>query len=226
MCGRFTLTCSSKQVAEQFELDETPTLLPRYNIAPTQESPVVRVLEGSNRRELHLLRWGLIPHWSRDRRIGNRMINARSETVEEKPAFRNPFRTRRCLIPCSGFFEWNQTGSRKQPYYIRRHDGLPLAFAGLWDRWQDHEDGTIETFTILTTEPNELMRPLHNRMPVILRPSDYALWLDPTVREPDVLKPLLVSCRSDELMAFEVDTRINNPAYDDPTCIEPSNPSD
>lgn len=221
MCGRFTLTSSPEVVADLFDLAEPPPLTPRYNIAPTQESSLVRVLEIAGERKVDFLRWGLIPHWARDPSIGNRMINARSETVENKPAFRASFRKQRCLIPSNGFFEWQRVGKRKQPYYIRMRDGRPFALAGLWDRWKAPDGEAIDSFTILTTEANDLVRPLHDRMPVILVPRDYELWLDPEVLDPRRLKLLLGPSPSNELVADPVDTRVNNPANDDAHCVAP-----
>lgn len=221
MCGRFTLTSSPEVVADLFDLAEPPQLTPRYNIAPTQESPVVRVLKTEGRRELHLLRWGLIPQWARDPSIGNRMINARSESVAAKPAYRDAFRRQRCLVPGDGFFEWKRLGKRKQPHYIRMRDGQPFAFAGLWARWQGQEGEQIDSYTILTTEPNDLVRPIHDRMPVILARHNYEIWLDPKIQDVEQLKPLLRPSPSDDLIADPVDTLVNNPAFDDPRCIKP-----
>lgn len=221
MCGRFTLTSSPEVVADLFDLAEPPQLTPRYNIAPTQESPVVRVLKTEGRRELHLLRWGLIPQWARDPSIGNRMINARSESAAAKPAYRDAFRRQRCLVPGDGFFEWKRLGKRKQPHYIRMRDGQPFAFAGLWARWQGQEGEQIDSYTILTTEPNDLVRPIHDRMPVILARHDYEIWLDPKIQDAEQLKPLLRPSPSDDLIADPVDTLVNNPAFDDPRCIKP-----
>lgn len=221
MCGRFTLTSSPEVVADLFDLAEPPQLTPRYNIAPTQESPVVRVLKTDGCRQLHLLRWGLIPHWARDPRIGNRMINARSESVAAKPAFRDAFRRQRCLVPGDGFFEWKRLGKRKQPHYIRMRDGQPFAFAGLWSRWQGREGEQIDSYTILTTEPNDLVRPIHDRMPVILARRDYEVWLDPKIQDAEKLRPLLRPSPSDDLIADPVDTLVNSPASDDPRCIKP-----
>ena len=221
MCGRYTLTATNEELAEVFGLLDVPALGPRYNIAPTQHVPVVRVLERSPQRLLHLLRWGLIPHWAEDPSMGSRMINARCETVDTKPAFREAFRQRRCLPLSDGFFEWKRLGSRKQPYYIRRGDGQPFAFAGLWERWQGPDDIPVDSYTILTTKPNDLVRPLHDRMPVILCPEDYDLWLDPKEQDAKRLKAFLRPCASAELVADPVGTRVNNPANDDPACVVP-----
>ncbi len=221
MCGRYTLTATNEELAEVFALLDVPALEPRYNIAPTQNVPVVRVLETSRPRLLHLLRWGLIPHWAKDPGIGSRMINARCESVDTKPAFREAFRRRRCLPLSDGFYEWKRLGTKKQPYYIRRNDGQPFAFAGLWEHWQGPDETLIDSYTILTTEPNDLVEPLHNRMPVILSPQDYDLWLDPEVQDARRLKPLLRPCDSGEFVADPVGTRVNNSANDDPSCVVP-----
>ncbi|MDO8631789.1 MAG: SOS response-associated peptidase, partial [Phycisphaerales bacterium] len=183
MCGRYTLTISQQQLAEAFEIHELEHLRPRYNIAPTQVVPVVRVSGESGRRELAMYRWGLIPHWAKDPTIGNRMINARAETAAEKPAFRSAMKRQRCLVPCTGFYEWKVLDPAakkpaKQPYYIRRRDEGVFAFAGLWDRWRSPDGKEINSFAILTTEPNELMRELHDRMPVIIPREAYGVWLD------------------------------------------------
>ena len=221
MCGRFTLTDPDQDLAVQFNLPEIPDMQPRYNIAPTQPVAVVRVPPESMVREMALLHWGLIPFWAKDPKIGNRMINARSETVAEKPAFRAAFRRRRCLVVADGFYEWQKQNDGKQPFYIRRRDARPFAFAGLWEFWKGGDETVIESCTLLTTTPNELLRPLHNRMPVILQPKDYDLWLDPEMQEPDALKPLLLSYPSEQMDAYPVSRFVNSPKNDDPRCIEP-----
>ena len=221
MCGRFTLSSPAEEVAELFELAEVPDITPRYNIAPTQPAPVVRITTEDTGRQFHMLRWGLIPFWADDVSIGARMINARAETVTTKPAFRAAFRQRRCLVVADGFYEWQKQERRKQPYYIRLLDGKPFAFAGLWDHWEGTNSGPIDSCTIITTEPNELTAPLHNRMPVILHRKDYALWLDPDTRQTNVLQPLLRPYPSEEMLAHPVSTRVNNPATDSPECTRP-----
>lgn len=221
MCGRFTLVTPAKELAEQFRLIEVPSLSPRYNIAPTQPVAAVRQLPGNGARKLSLLHWGLIPFWAKEPGIGSRMINARSETAAEKPAFRAAFRRRRCLVLADGFYEWQRLERGKQPFYIRLHDGKPFAFAGLWEHWKGPDETTIDSCTLLTTEPNDLIRPVHNRMPVILAPEDYDLWLDPGVQEPELLHPLLRACPSENMHAYPVSKWVNNPRNDDPRCIEP-----
>jgi len=221
MCGRYTLSAKGDELGLLFDLQEVPELPLRYNIAPTQEAAVVRVERPGEPRRLGLLRWGLIPYWAEDAKIGNRMINARSEGVAEKPAFRWSFRKQRCLIPTDGFYEWTKVVGGKQPYLIRRKDGKPFAFAGLWARWQDAEKGPLDSFTILTTEANELIRPLHDRMPVILEPKDFDLWLDPAMEDRDRLQPLLVPADPGAMETFPVSRAVNSPANDAPGCIEP-----
>jgi putative SOS response-associated peptidase YedK len=223
MCGRFTLTATPKAIAETFQVPELPGLEPRYNIAPTQPVPIIRNAEGASSRALVQVRWGLIPSWADDPSIGNRLINARAETAAEKPSFRAAFRHRRCLIPASGFYEWQKVGTKKQPHYIRPPDNAPFAFAGLWEHWEKG-GGPIESCTILTTEANVLMRPIHDRMPVILGPEAWDRWLDPNEQQAAALKPLLRPCPDGWLTAYPVSTRVNNPKYDGPACIAPANP--
>ncbi|HEX8199940.1 MAG TPA: SOS response-associated peptidase, partial [Isosphaeraceae bacterium] len=212
MCGRYTLRAPNREVAAAFDLPEVPEIPARYNIAPTQPVPAVRTTPDGIGRELVSLRWGLIPSWADDPAIGNRMINARAETVASKPAYRRPFRTRRCLIVGDGFYEWRQHDGRKQPYYIRRKDDRPFAFAGLWDQWgRDAE--VVRSCTIITTEANELMAPIHDRMPVIVPPAAYGLWLDPAVLDPGPLREVLRPYPPGELEAFPVSTFVNRPAH-------------
>ncbi len=227
MCGRYTLATIEEHLVQEFDVLQTDIIESRYNIAPTQSAPIVRMMDGDRRRQLDTMRWGLIPHWAKDSTIGNRMINARSESVDSKPSFRKPFRSQRCLIPCTGFYEWKKveggTPSRpkKQPYYIRRQDERVFAFAGLWDRWHGPEGEAIESYAILTTEPNDLLRPLHNRMPVIIAPNDYDLWLATNIQDVDSLKPLFQPYAGDEFAAYTVGTQVNNPANDHPSCMDP-----
>lgn len=221
MCGRFTLITPAQVLAEQFELVEIPALSPRYNVAPTQPVAAVRQPPGNERRELAMLRWGLVPFWAKDPAIGSRMINARSETAAEKPSFRAAFQQRRCLVLADGFYEWQRLERGKQPFYIRLRDERPFAFAGLWEHWEGGDGMVIDSCTVLTTEPNELVRPLHNRMPVILAPEDYSRWLDPGLQKADLLQPLLRPYPSEGMHAYPVDTWVNNPRNDDLQCIEP-----
>ena len=223
MCGRYTLSSPSDDLALLFDLPELPLMPPRYNLAPTQEAAVVRVVAPDAPRRLDLLKWGLIPYWAKEASIGNRMINARAESAAEKPAYRWSFKKKRCLIPADGFYEWKKEGKAKQPFLIRRADRKPFAFAGLWSSWKDPEQGgeILETFTILTTSPNDLLRPLHDRMPVIVDRENFGLWLDPRMEDTERLQPLLVPHAVDDFEAFPVSRLVNSPANDQPGCIEP-----
>ena len=228
MCGRFTLTQSATAIADHFELDDLPLLAPRYNIAPTQPVAVVRA-RSSNRqaddRQFTHLVWGLIPAWAKDPAMGAKLINARAETLAEKPSFRSAFKYRRCLIPVDGFYEWQRIEKKKQPYLFGLADRQPFAFAGLWEHWQSPDGSEIESCTIITTEANSLMRSIHDRMPVILQPQDYQQWLDPAVQKVDQLRSLLrpYEPASDPkaLTAHPVSAKVNNPRHDSPDCIEP-----
>ena len=224
MCGRYTLTSKGDEVALLFDLSEIPSFPPRYNIAPTQETAIVRVTAPGAPRHLDFLRWGLVPYWADDPSIGNRMINARSEGVADKPAFKWSFRKQRCLIPTDGFYEWKKEGKLKQPYHIRRKDRRPFAFGGLWARWKPKgEVGAepLDTFTIITTDANELIKPLHNRMPVILDPASFDLWLDPAVDDRERLLELLGPYDGNQMETVPVSRAVNSPANDTPDCIQP-----
>jgi len=215
VCGRFTLTSSAEQLAEHFEVPVDQEFAPRYNIAPGQSVCVVRGAQ----RELAFPRWGLVPHWASEPGVGNRMINARSETVAEKPAFRDAFRRRRCLLPSDGFYEWAGRGAGKQPYYIRLRDEAPFGMAGLWESWQGASGEALETCTILTTEAAPSIEHLHARMPVILGRADFARWLDPELREPESLLPLLTPAANDRLHFHPVSPRVNQVRFDDAECL-------
>jgi putative SOS response-associated peptidase YedK len=221
MCGRFTLFEPDKVLAKEFGVSDFPPRSPRYNIAPSQPIAAVRAVLAGSGRELVLLRWGLIPSWSKDPAIANRLINARAETANQKPSFRNAFRRHRCLIPASGFYEWLRWERGKQPYFVRMRDGHPFAFAGLWDRWESPDEGVVETCAILTTAANDVLAPIHDRMPVILPPMEYARWLDPSLKDTDSLAPLLVPFPPEGMIAFPVNPRVNTPSVDDEKCIAP-----
>ncbi len=222
MCGRFALFSPEEILAAMFGVEGDRFPPASYNIAPSRDVAAVRIApEGRAGRELALLRWGLIPSWAKDPAIGYRMINARVETAPEKPAFRSAFRRRRCLVPADGFYEWQKAGARKQPYYVRMADGKPFAFAGLWEQWEG-PDGAVASCTLLTTGANDLVAPIHDRMPVILSPGDFGSWLDPDVRDPAALLPLLKPFPPGAMAAFPVRTLVNNPSADDPRCIEPA----
>jgi putative SOS response-associated peptidase YedK len=221
MCGRFTLFEADKILSKEFGVSSIPPLSPRYNIAPSQLVATVRATTAGSGREIALLRWGLIPSWSKDPAIGNRLINARAETAREKPSFRNAFKRHRCLIPANGFYEWQRLERGKQPFYIRMRDGHPFAFAGLWDRWESPDEGIVETCAILTTDANDVLAPIHDRMPVILPAIEYDRWLDLSLQNPDSLAPLLVPFPPEEMLAFPVSPRVNAPSTDDEKCIAP-----
>lgn len=227
MCGRFALISPGEVLIKQFDLASSQTSIssavaPRYNIAPTQPVLAVRLTPDTEERELAFLQWGLIPSWSKDIKIGSRLINARSETVAEKPSFRAAFKRRRCLIPADGYYEWQRQGNGKQPIYIHSRDGAPFALAGLWETWHSADGSMIDSCTILTTEPNELMAPIHNRMPVILEQPDYSMWLHPG-DSPDDAHHLLRPYPSEKMAAYPVSMLVNNPRNDSPDCIVPLN---
>lgn len=219
MCGRYSQQQSAEIITQAFQVDNVPPLKPRYNIAPTQS--VATILQTEKTRQFKMLHWGLIPSWAKDTKISSKLINARAETVAEKPSFRSAFRQRRCLILADGFYEWQQQEDKqKQPFYFRMIDQQPFAFAGLWEHWDNQEAGeTIESCTIITTEPNELMKSVHNRMPVILEPKDYDLWLDPEVKKSELLQPLLNPYSAEEMTAFAVSKAVNKPSNDTAECI-------
>lgn len=226
MCGRYTLTAEPALLAEHFHLAAVPAdLSAHYNIAPSQDVPIVRRVEGLGRR-LDRVRWGLVPGWAKDLSAGNRMINARAETLAERPAFRAAFRHRRCLVAADGFYEWKRLDGSKQPYWIGLQDRRPLAFAGLWEHWDAPDgSGTVESCTIITTGADHVVRPLHERMPVILAPDDYDRWLDPDAGPPD-LQRLLVPFESDDLVAYPVSRAVNNPRNDNPDLLLPVSAND
>jgi putative SOS response-associated peptidase YedK len=225
MCGRFALFATAETVADHYALTETPTLTERYNISPTQPVAVVRRTANDKQPEFTYLHWGLVPSWSRDKSMSARLINARSETADEKPSFRAAFKRRRCLIPASGFYEWQQKNGRKQPMFIHPapdegQDGL-FSLAGLWEVWHAPDGSVLESCTILTTSPNELMEPIHNRMPLILETADYGTWLDPET-ETDELRHLLRPYPAELMEAYAVSTAVNKPGNDSPACILPA----
>ena len=221
MCGRFTQTATPAVIAQQFNVTELPLFTPRYNIAPSQAVAAIRIEPDTTTRTLVLLRWGLIPSWAKDPKIGLHCINAKAETVAEIPSFRAAFKARRCLVIATGFYEWQVHGRAKQPMWIGLKSHRPFVFAGLWEQWQPPDGEAIESCTILTTEPNELMRPIHNRMPVMLAPTAYDQWLSPTFQQAESLKALLRPYSSEELTAYPVSTLVNNPRNDVRQCLEP-----
>lgn len=219
MCGRYTLRTPPAELAEFFGLFREPDVRPRYNIAPTQSVLAIRFDENATPREPVLLRWGLIPSWADDAKIGSRMINARADTVATKPAFRAAFKRRRCLVAADGYYEWKQLDDGKQPYLIGRTAGGPMAFAGLWESWTKGEE-PIESCTIITTDANEAIGAIHDRMPVILPPEEYDRWLDPQ-SDAQELGGLLAPYPLDDLAARPVSRTVNNPRNDSAACIEP-----
>jgi putative SOS response-associated peptidase YedK len=222
MCGRFTLATSSDEIARIFDVSDVPQFDARYNVAPTQNIPVCREVAPDRKRRVDELRWGLVPFWADDLKIGNRMINARSETASSKPAYRAAFKQRRCLVPATGFFEWKKENGQKQPYLFRRADTSPFAFAGLWESWTDKETSkTVDTFTILTCPPNELVAGVHNRMPVILAEDSYGFWLDPTNDDVSALEELLGPYDPAGFESVAVSRDVNNPRNDRPDLIDP-----
>ena len=225
MCGRFILMTPARSLAEKFGLSEDPVLEPRYNIAPTQLAAIIRLRPKDPECRLVFVKWGLIPSWAKDRSIGPKLINARAESAAVKPAFRASLRYRRCLVPADGFYEWKRDPKKgkkqaKRPYLITAADGKPFAFAGLWEHWESPEGEVIESCTILTTDSNELVQVLHDRMPLILHEKDYDLWLDPGVKDSKLLEPLLQPYPSDKMKSHPVSTRVNKADYDAPDCIE------
>jgi putative SOS response-associated peptidase YedK len=220
MCGRFTLRSSSKLIGQAFGLVNVPDLPARYNIAPGQLVAVVRQQPGRQHRELAFLRWGLIPPWANDPTIGDHMANARMETAATKPSFRNAYHCRRCLVLADGFYEWQRSDGRKKSFYVHRQDSRPFGMAGLWERWDKGEE-PVETCTILTADADALMRPIHERMPVILEPEQYANWLDPRLHDDPKLAELLQPAPVNEMIAYRVSTLVNDPHHDVPACVEP-----
>jgi putative SOS response-associated peptidase YedK len=221
MCGRYTRRSPPRVVAEAFDLPEVPELFPRFNIAPGEPVAVVRQPPGGEGRQLASLRWGLIPAWADDPAIGDRLANARSETAATKPSFRRAFRSRRCLVVADGFYEWQRTNGGKQPYFVRLQSDRPFGLAGLWERWAKGEE-PVESCTILTTDANGLMKPIHQRMPVIIPREQYDLWLDPRCQDTKTLAKLLRPYPSQDMLAYRVSTLVNDPQNDGPRCIEPA----
>ena len=234
MCGRYMIVSNTEALRRLFRFPELPNLEPRYNVAPSQDVPVIR-LGGDGRAHFAMLRWGLVPSWAKDLKIGTKMINARAETVAEKPAFRAAFKRRRCLIPADGFYEWRaeegglparsrssaSAKAGKQPYLIRMADHAPFAFAGLWESWKNPESGeTVESCTIIVTDANELVAEIHDRMPVILMPNDHDPWLFGDPERAD-LTALLGPYPAKLMTASPVSKAVGNVKNDDPSLIEP-----
>ncbi|MEW4328754.1 SOS response-associated peptidase [Rossellomorea marisflavi] len=220
MCGRFSLIESVHELQQQFEFDLSVDLQPRFNIAPSQE--VFSIISDGKKRRGGTLRWGLVPNWAREAKIGYKMINARAEGIDEKPSFREPFRKKRCLIIADGFYEWKKVDDRKQPYRFIMKDRKPFAFAGLWETWKKG-DAPLHTCTIITTRPNAVTEDVHDRMPVILKRTDYARWLDPSNQAVDELKLLLVPYPAEEMDLYPVSELVNSPKNDVADVLSPLN---
>ena len=219
MCGRYRLSRRKQLIEEYFEtVNDEVEWEPRYNIAPTQMVGVIRQDAAKPERHLSLVRWGLIPYWSKDPNLGNKTINARSETVAEKPAFSEPFKLRRCLIPADGFYEWQRGSKAKQPFHFGMRDDSLFAFAGLWDRWKDPIGQVVESCSILTTTPNSLLADVHDRMPVLLSPEHYQLWLDPGFRSAATLAEMLRPFDARLMKRYAVSARVNTVSNDDAEC--------
>lgn len=217
MCGRFVTNIPPAVLADIFTLREVPRLEPRYNVAPTQQVAVIRN-EGDHNR-LDLLMWGFVPERAKDLKSGSHLINARSETVTEKPDFRHAIKYRRCIIPVSGFYEWDHSCDRKQPYFIQMADQTPMYLAGVWESWKAPDGSEHETFAILTTAANKLIEHLHDRMPVIIHPDYHTLWLSHNMHDPEQLQTLYIPFPAEELTAHKVPDLLNNPRFDSPACI-------
>jgi putative SOS response-associated peptidase YedK len=219
MCGRYTNSAKADELEKIFGISgKIPPLKPRYNIAPTQM--IDAIIEQKEDRILTGFKWGLIPAWAKDDSIGVKMINARAETVAEKPSFKNAFKSRRCIIPATGFYEWQKTKGTKQPFYFFMKDQEPFGFAGLYEEWLDKGTGElIETCTIITTTANEVLEPVHERMPVILKPKDYDLWLDQKMKDTDQLQSLLAPYPAKEMDSYQVSREVNSPSLDSPQLI-------
>jgi putative SOS response-associated peptidase YedK len=225
MCGRYTLTASPELVARHFGLAAPVALAPRYNAAPGQEVATIRVAAPGGVRELELRRWGLVPPWAPDARHGARLINARSETAAERPAFREAFRRRRCLVPADGFYEWDARCAPRQPYHVALESGAPFGIAGLYERWLGPGGEVVESVALLTAAACERLRRLHPRMPAILDPSAWPAWLDPACHEPAALLPLLAPAPDAAIRLRPVGLLVNDVRNDDPRCLAPAAPA-
>ena len=220
MCGRFDLHLPIEFLADYFGVPVLQGLHPHFNISPTQQVLVIRTDQAGS-RHFAFLKWGLIPSWAKDLSIGSKLINARSETVDVKPSFRNAFKYQRCVVPANGFYEWENVGGKKKPLYVKMKDDSPMIFAGLWDHWKSAEGNVIESCTILTSTSNDLIKPLHDRMPVILDKQDVDLWLDPQVKAPGKLKNLFIPCSPEKMEMFPVSEIVNSTRNDIVECILP-----
>jgi putative SOS response-associated peptidase YedK len=220
MCGRYVITSTPEAIRALFGYAEQPNFPPRYNVAPTQPIPIVRLAEG--KRQFALVRWGLIPPWVKDPKTFSLLINARGESVIDKPAFRAAMRRRRCLIPADGFYEWEPLGDRRQPYFVRPRSGKPFAFAGLWETWTGPNGEEMDTAAIVTTNANRILASIHDRMPVILTPEAFDLWLDCAKVDATTAAALIAPARDDLLEPYQVSPAVNRVANDEPHLIEPA----
>lgn len=219
MCGRFVITSGPEELWKRFRITSgVRDLSPRYNLAPSQDAPVV--IASPEGRRLSLMRWGLVPAWADDIKIGYKLINARAETASSKPSFRQAFRQSRCLVLSNGFFEWQRRGNQKLPYFFHRKDSEPMAYAGLWERWQSPEGEELHSFSILTTEANSCVQEVHSRMPVILLPENEVSWLNPHICDPKTVNSLITTYPADLMEAYQVSPLVNKPQNDDIKCIE------
>jgi putative SOS response-associated peptidase YedK len=219
MCGRTALTASPEDLREAFGLSETPRLAAHYNVPPSQPLAVVRVLRHDPTRKMELLRWGLIPAWAKDRKLGHKLALARVETAATTPAFRDALRRRRCLVVVDGFFEWKRTEKKSRPYFVRRDDWAPFALAGLWERWVSRDGEIVESCAILTQPARPPVDAVHDRMPLVLERETWDRWLDPAITDVTAIGPML-GPRAPALIAYPVDARVNDPRNDDPACLE------
>jgi putative SOS response-associated peptidase YedK len=225
MCGRYRLARRKEILAEFFDAGDDVDWAPRYNVAPGQDVPVIRQDATRPVRAVSLMRWGLIPWWAKDPKAGYKMINARAESVAEKPAFREPLQSRRCLIPADGFYEWAKEGKTKSPYCFAHADDSVFAFAGLWDHWKNPSGEELSTCSIITTSANALVSGIHDRMPVILEPENYDLWLDPGFAKTEPILDLLKPCPPESMLSWRVSSRVNSVLNDDASCIEEYRPA-
>lgn len=219
MCGRIVTIIPAEELKKIFDLIENPPVEPRYNLCPTQQAGIIRCCDGLDHNQYVSMRWGLVPSWADDIKIGNRMINAKAETVAEKPSFRTAIKYRRCIVPVSGFYEWAHTAHIKEPHYITMADRGVMALAGIWEHWTAPDSTVLETFSILTTASNKLLSPLHERMPVILHPDNYNIWLSKNLHDPLQLESLYQPYPDELLTYHQVPSLVNNPRFDSPACI-------
>lgn len=226
MCGRYVLKKKDlEELVQRFGLRSLQEFHDRFNVAPTTEVPAIRARrDDPTDYEAVPLQWGLVPGWAKDPQSGSRLANARAEGIVDKPAFRHAFRQRRCAIPASGFYEWQTIGRLKQPWYFTLRDESPLLFAGLWESWRSPDGVTLETCALITTSPNAIMAPIHDRMPVILDEANTALWLDPRVNEPEQLTPVLRPLPAERMAVRAVSPKMNSVRYENPDCIAPAEP--